>query len=207
MLTVLAAHPRAWTGVLALAVICFGPSAVAQVAGGMVRQPDGSIVSSYSDCAGCPDMVRIPGQSFAMARTYTTAAQYIACVDAGGCKRWENGIEHWASWGSDGPVVYVDFSEAQAFASWLSQSTGRRYHLPTRSEREVAAPFVEPFFLPEWTANCGSAACEIFDNGIVKQMRDECIAKGDGYICPSAVPTTPRDTRVNDIGIRVVAEN
>ena len=41
---------------------------------------------AFSDCADlCPEMVRIPGQTFAAGRFEVTFAQWDACVAAGGC--------------------------------------------------------------------------------------------------------------------------
>jgi formylglycine-generating enzyme required for sulfatase activity len=82
-----------------------------------------------------PDMVDLPGQGLAMARTETTVAQWLACVEDRACPakpalRWPE---------PDMPMTGVTFAEAQGFADWLSARTGRRYRLPGLAEWERAA--------------------------------------------------------------------
>ena len=84
-----------------------------------------------------PEMVRIPGQSFAASRTEVTFAQWDACVAAGGCNGYRPSDAGWGR--GNRPVINVSWNDAQAYVQWLSQRTGQRYRLLTEAEWEYAA--------------------------------------------------------------------
>ena len=118
---------------------------------------------TFKDCASCPTMVSLaagtatlgaadsdpkakPNEKparpvtfsnlFAIGVTEVTFDQYGACVSAGGCKSMpsDNG------WGQGNrPVINVSWSDAVAYAQWLSNETGKRYSLPTDAQWEYAA--------------------------------------------------------------------
>ena len=118
---------------------------------------------TFKDCGACPTMVTLPAGTaelgasdadgkakpnekpgrpvtftnlFAIGVTEVTFDQYSACVAAGGCKSMpsDNG------WGQGNrPVINVSWSDAVAYAQWLSNTTGKRYGLPSGAQWEYAA--------------------------------------------------------------------
>jgi formylglycine-generating enzyme required for sulfatase activity len=118
---------------------------------------------TFKDCATCPTMVSLPAGTaelgaqasdgkakpnekparpvtfsnlFAIGVTEVTFAEYGACVAAGGCKSMpsDNG------WGQGSrPVINVSWSDAVAYAQWLSNTTGKSYALPSDAQWEYAA--------------------------------------------------------------------
>ena len=113
---------------------------------------------AFRDCAGCPEMVRIPAGafvmgsdtgfgvekprhrvsvgSFAIGRREVTFAEWELCVQDRGCAHRPN--HH--GWGRENrPVIDVSWHDAQEFVAWLSRKTGHRYRLPSEAEWEYAA--------------------------------------------------------------------
>src|SRR5579859_7871628 len=58
-----------------------------------------------------------------------TAGEYCRCIDAGACPRID-----FASSRPDTPMVGVSWHDAEAYAAWMSQTTGLNYRLPTDQE-------------------------------------------------------------------------
>jgi formylglycine-generating enzyme required for sulfatase activity len=101
--------------------------------------------------------VTIP-RNFAIGRREVTFDEWDACVNDGGCKQRPDD----RGWGrGQHPVLDVSWDDAQAFVSWLSQKTGKRYRLPTEAEWEYAARAGTPS--PFWwgrEAGKNNANCE-----------------------------------------------
>ncbi len=93
--------------------------------------------------------------AFAVARDAATRDQFKAFVDATGYRFGETcQTQSDAGWvekrgsflsppgfeqSGDHPAVCVSWEDANAYAKWLSERTGKRYRLPTEAEREYVA--------------------------------------------------------------------
>lgn len=137
---------------------------IASVVALALRQSSPTI---FRDCADCPQMVVLPdryapggaaGRStrLAFARYAVTIAEYEAFIadtgrdvvascnlptlDGSYAWRWQARSFREPSYPvtPSHPVTCVSFADAVDYASWLSRKTGRRYRLPTSSEREFA---------------------------------------------------------------------
>jgi formylglycine-generating enzyme required for sulfatase activity len=128
-------------------------AAAAKVAGTKVASVD-----TFQDCDACPEMIELPAGSFimgteggdasetpahtvniaypfAMSRFEITAAEWKACVNAGGCKYQpkRKGMT------GTSPVHNLSWLDAQQYVTWLSKKTGKKYRLPSEAEWEYAA--------------------------------------------------------------------
>ena len=101
----------------------------------------------FRDCEACPEMVVLPGDTLALGRYEVTVGEYRAFAAAtaggagGGCFGSGSGSGEGRSWRNPGfrqtdrhPVTCMSLEDAQAYVSWLSQTSGETYRLPTRAE-------------------------------------------------------------------------
>jgi formylglycine-generating enzyme required for sulfatase activity len=103
-------------------------------------------------------MVVLPGGGLALGRYEVTVGEYRAFASAMG-----GGAAGRCEWRDPGfpqtdrhPVTCVSWNDAQAYASWLSRTTGMRYRLPTEVEWARAAAGSEPGCYMERTGNPGT---------------------------------------------------
>ena len=144
--------------------------------------------SKYTDTAASPFekpahvvAIRHP---FAMSTNAVTVDEFRAFVTAtahdmqGGCdvydgswrRRPDSGWENpgFAQTGSH-PVTCVSWTDAKAYAAWLSKTTGHRYRLPSASEWEYAARAGTAAVLP-WTEASGACtAANVADQSAARR--------------------------------------
>lgn len=119
-------------------------------------------VTTFQDCADCPEMVVMPVEKFAMGdldnlgsstelpvhevrfdylfavgRFEVTFRQWDACVADGGCGSYRPSDLDWGK--GTRPVINVSWDDAQAYTAWLSRKTGAHYRLLSEAEWEFAA--------------------------------------------------------------------
>jgi formylglycine-generating enzyme required for sulfatase activity len=126
-------------------------STAAEIAAVSAERPD---LAKYFNWEGPQRKVAI-GRRFAVGRSHVTRgafAQFVAATGyktEPGCYVHEGGewkLDQRRSWSSPGfeqtdrhPVVCVSWSDARAYAEWLSKLTGRSYRLLSEAEAEYAA--------------------------------------------------------------------
>jgi formylglycine-generating enzyme required for sulfatase activity len=104
-----------------------------------------------------PQITITIARPYAIGRTEVTRGQYAAFVkatnrpDPADCAVHDKATDSWGmqkgfNWHNPGfaqaddhPVVCVSWDDGAAYAAWLSQKTGQRYHLPSEEQWEYAA--------------------------------------------------------------------
>lgn len=118
--------------------------------------------NTFSDCEGCPQMVKIPAGSYSRGTKYgtnnqrpkhditipksfsvgayeVTISEWEACVADGGCDGYRPYEDIDTTDIVNYPVTNVNWNDVHGYVSWLSQKTGRFYRLLSEAEWEYVA--------------------------------------------------------------------
>ncbi|GHC12382.1 protein 3-oxoalanine-generating enzyme family protein [Gemmobacter nanjingensis] len=120
---------------------------------------------------------------FAMARNETTHAEWMECVDDGGCSRVPDHrvvtINGYIRLGPRHPVINISWQDAQTYVDWLNRKVGQPvYRLPTEAEWEYAAragtetPFAQGDALTSDQANFSRLGTENILGHPMPELRD-----------------------------------
>lgn len=99
-------------------------------------QPPGEALRNGYPVTPAPTIAR-HARGVAIMTRQVSQAEYAACVNAGGCKPLDAAQRRASS--PDLPAVGISWSDASAYAAWLSAATGRRFRLPDYGEWVYAA--------------------------------------------------------------------
>ncbi len=174
-------------------VIFIGALLLISCASGPAQGPSSAVPYNpgeiISDCSFCPEMVVMPtgvftmgkgekplarpspahkvkiSNIFAVGKFEITFKEWDACVSAGGCGGYTPDDKGWGR--GDFPVTNVNWNDANAYVTWLSKYTGRRYRLLSEAEWEFAARGGSETLYPngdDWRKACeigniGSTVC------------------------------------------------
>lgn len=98
--------------------------------------PPGEVLQDGFPATPVPRLARFP-KGFSIMTRQVSQAEYAACVAAGGCKALDAGQRRASA--SDRPAIGISWTDANAYAAWLSARTGQPFRLPTYAEWAYAA--------------------------------------------------------------------
>ncbi len=151
------------------------------VSGGATAQTPGSV---FRDCPDCPEMVVVPAGEFIMGSSAAESGQtdekpqhLVRIARPFALSRFEITFDEWDACTAAGrcthpgdddlgrgrrPAINVGWPEARAYAAWLTERTGKSYHLVAEAQWEYAARAgtTTPWFWGEAESSAGSSkAC------------------------------------------------
>lgn len=98
--------------------------------------PPGEALRNGYPATPAPRIARYP-EGLAIMTRQVSQAEYAACVRAGGCKPPDPAQRQAVA--PDLPAVGISWTDASAYAAWLSARTGQRFRLPSYAEWIYAA--------------------------------------------------------------------
>ncbi|MBO1017000.1 SUMF1/EgtB/PvdO family nonheme iron enzyme [Achromobacter sp. SD115] len=98
--------------------------------------PPGEALRNGYPATPAPRIARYP-EGLAIMTRQVSQAEYTACVRAGGCKAPDAAQRQAVA--PDLPAVGISWTDASAYAAWLSARTGQRFRLPSYAEWIYAA--------------------------------------------------------------------
>ncbi|MPT37240.1 MAG: hypothetical protein E2603_01705 [Achromobacter sp.] len=112
------------------------PEVLRLPAGEVSYRPPGEALRAGQPVTPAPLTARYP-RGVSIMKRQVSQAEYAACVRAGGCKPLDAAQRDAAA--PDLPAVGISWTDASAYAAWLSGGTGQRWRLPTYAEWVYAA--------------------------------------------------------------------
>lgn len=112
------------------------PEVLRLPAGEVSYRPPGEALRAGQPVTPAPLTARYP-RGVSIMKRQVSQAEYAACVRAGDCKPLDAAQRDAAA--PDLPAVGISWTDASAYAAWLSASTGQRWRLPTYAEWVYAA--------------------------------------------------------------------
>lgn len=179
---------------------------LAEVVAGPARQTAEPVFAS-AGAIEIPQELPALAAPVAMAVRETTLDEWARCAASGFCRT----IGGAGSARGGAPAVNVTAADAEAYAAWLSEKTGRRYRLPSaaewafaaRGEGDAASGAGNAFGLfgldgavAEWTADCWWAEDRAADSGA-------CAAR---VVMGAGREGAPAGAARPDLGFRVVRD-
>ena len=156
-------------------------------------------VPTMRDCPTCPELVALPGSTFAMGSNDDASERPVRTVSVGAFAigRFPVTIGEWqecsaakactfeASGDPNIPVHNISWADAQQYVAWLSKRTLRNYRLPTEAEWEYAA-------------RAGTLTKYWWGNAMVANMAN-CRGCGEPY--DPMIPAKVGSFRANSFGL------